>query len=92
MRKPYRLDVSSKDRVLFMFVNEYVPFKYFQNFKLPTDIQAIPIGINSKQGKLLILSLYKPPDQNLDFFFNSMMNMLDDCFNSLRTLYYFRRF
>lgn len=60
-----------------MFLNEFVPSKHFQNFKLPTDIQAIPKEVNLKQRKLLILSIYTPLNQNLDLFLNSMGNMLD---------------
>ena len=67
MRKPYRLDVSSKKVGLLMFVNEAIPSKHLQSFKLTPGIQAMPVEVNLKRRRLLILSIYKPADQNLFF-------------------------
>ena len=60
-----------------MFVNNDTPSKYLQSFYLPGDIQAISIGINLKQRKLLVASIYRPPDQNLDYFLSSITGLLD---------------
>ena len=77
MRKPFRLDVTSRKGGLLVFVNNDIPCKYLRNFHLPRDIQAIPIEINLKQRKLLVVSIYRPPDQNLDYFLSSITSLLD---------------
>ena len=77
MRKPFRPDVTSRKGGLLVFVNNDIPCKYLRNFHLPRDIQAIPIEINLKQRKLLAVSIYRPPDQNLDYFLSSITSLLD---------------
>ena len=49
MRKPFRLDVTSRKGGLLVFVNNYIPSKYLRNSLLPWDIQAISLEINLKQ-------------------------------------------
>ena len=58
-------------------MNNDIPCKYLRNFHLPRDIQPIPIEINLKQRKLLVVSIYRPPDQNLDYFLSSITSLLD---------------
>ena len=41
-----------------------------------SNIFKIPI-FNLKQRKLLVVSIYRPPDQNLDYFFSSITGLLD---------------
>ena len=77
MRKPFRLDVTSRKGGLLVFVNNDILCKYLRNFHLPRDIQAIPIEINLKQRKLLVVSIYRPSDQNLDYFLSSITSLLD---------------
>ena len=77
MRKPFRLDVTSRKGGLLVFVNNDIPSKYLRNSHLPGDIQAIPLEINLKQRKLLVVSIYRPPDQNLDYFLSSITGLLD---------------
>ena len=60
-----------------MFVNNGIPSKYLRNSHLPGDKQAIPLEINLKQRKLLVVSIYRPPDQNLDYFLSSIAGLLD---------------
>ena len=75
MRKPFRLDVTSRKGGLFVFANNDIPSKYPRNFHLSGDIQAIPLDINLKQRKLLVT--YRPPDQNVDYFLSSITGLLD---------------
>ena len=77
MRKPFRLDVISRKGGLLVFVNNDVPSKYLRSFYLPGDIQAIPFQINLKQRKLLVVSVYRLPDQNLYYFLLSITGLLD---------------
>ena len=65
---PFRLDVTSRKGGLLVFVNNDIPSKYLRSLHLPGCIQAIPFEINLKQRKLLVVSIYRPLDQKLDFF------------------------
>ena len=60
-----------------MFVNNSIRSKYLQSFRLPGDIKAILSEINLKQRKLLVVSIHRPPDQNLDYFLSSITGLLD---------------
>ena len=71
------LDVTSIKGGLLVFVNNDIPSKYTWSFHLPGDIQAIHFEINLKQCKLLVVSIYRPPNQNLDYFLSSITCLLD---------------
>ena len=62
MKKAYRFDVSSRKEGLLVYVNK-IPSKYLRSFHLPNDIQFIPIEVNLKQRKLVVVSIHRPPDQ-----------------------------
>ena len=51
--------------------------RYLRSFHLPNDIQAIPIEIHLKQRKLLVISIYRPPDQKMVYFLSSITDLLD---------------
>ena len=65
IKKPYRFDVSSRKGELLVYVNKNISSKYPRSFHLPNDIKVIPIEVHSKQRKLLVVSIYRPPDQKL---------------------------
>ena len=71
MKKPYRFDVSSRKGGLLVYVNKNIPSKYIRSLHLPNDIQVIPIEVNLKQRKLLVVSIYRPPDQKLVYFLST---------------------
>ena len=48
MKKPYRLEVTSKKGELLAFVNKDIPSKYLRDFHLPRNIHAILTEINLK--------------------------------------------
>ena len=77
MKKPYRFDVSSRKGGLLVYVNKNISSKYLRSFHLPNDIQAIPIEVHLKQRKLLVVSIYRPPDQKLAYFLSSISDLLD---------------
>ena len=68
MKKPYRFHLSIR-KALLVYANKNIPSKYLRSFHLPNDTQVIPIEINLKQLKLLVVSIYRPPDQKLEYFF-----------------------
>ena len=77
MRKPFLLDVTSRKGGLLVLGNSDIPSKYLRSFHIPGDTQAIPFEINLKQRKLLFVSIYRPPDQNLDYFLSSITGLHD---------------
>ena len=77
MKNPFRLDVTSRKGRLLVFVNNDIPSKYLRSFYIPGDIQSISFQINLKQSKLLVVSVCRPPDQNLDYFLSSLTDVLD---------------
>ena len=77
MKKPYRFDVSSRKGGLLVYVNKNIPSKYLRSFHLPNDIQVILIEVNLKQRKLLVVSIYRPPDQKLACFLSSITDLFD---------------
>ena len=77
MKKPYRFDVSSRKGGLLVYVNKNISSKYLRSFHLPNGIQAIPTEVHLKQRKLLVVSIYRPPDQKLAYFLSSITDLLD---------------
>ena len=77
MKKPYRFDVSCRKGGLLLHVNKNISSKYLQSFHLSNDIQVIPIEANLKQRKLLVVSIYRTPDQKLAYFLSSITDLLD---------------
>ena len=77
MRKPFRLDVTRRKGGLLVFVSNDISSKYLRSFHLPRDIKVIPFEINLKQRKQLVVSIYRPPNQNLDYFLSSITGLLN---------------
>ena len=42
-------------------------------------MQVIPFEVNLKQRKLLVVLIYRPPDQKLEYFFLSITDILEHC-------------
>ena len=51
--------------------------KYLRRFHLPNEIQVISIEVHFKRRKLLVVSIYRPPDQKLAYFLSSITDLLD---------------
>ena len=72
-KKPYRLDISGNSGGMLVFVNESIPSWY----NSPSDIQAIPIELNLRKTKWLLLPIYRPPCQNEYVFHDHMERVID---------------
>ena len=75
--KPYRLDISINSGGLLLYVKETIPSRFLSKFKIPSDIQAIPIEINLRKSKWLIISIYRPPRTEITHFIESISKLLD---------------
>ena len=76
-KKPYRLDISDRSGGLLVYVKEGISSRYLKDFSLPPDIQFIPIELRLKSYKWLVVFIYRPPSQNLDYFLDNISNLLD---------------
>ena len=86
-KTPYRFDVSSSSGGILVYIKESLPSKTLNEFSMDNDIQAIPLEINFKKCKWLILPIYRPGRTSgehtidnisrlLDFYANKFDNLL----------------
>ena len=75
--KTLQVDVNSRKGGLFVYVRKNIQSKYLQSSHLPNDVQVIPIEVNLKQRKLLVVSIYRSPKQKLANFLSSITDLLD---------------
>ena len=68
-RTPYRKDLSAKSGGLLVYVNSNIPSKVLKIPDCPSDIQVIPVEINLKKQKWLVIAIYTPPSQYKNYFF-----------------------
>ena len=76
-RKPYRLDISDKSGGLLVYVKETLPSRLLTKFKIPPDLQIIPIEINLRKSKWLVVSIYRPPGTEISYFIENITKLLD---------------
>ena len=60
-----------------MFVNEQIPSKELKKIKLPMGLQAIPIELNLRKCKWLLLPIYRLPLQNENQFVSQIQRIID---------------
>jgi len=58
---PYRLDINSKSGGLLVYIKDSIPSKELKQLVIPNGIQILPIEINLRKSKWLIISIYRPP-------------------------------
>ena len=75
--RPYRKDVSAHSGGLITYVNSDIPSHLKTDFSVPADLQVIPIELNLRKTKWLVVSIYRPPKQALDYFIRELSVMLD---------------
>ena len=77
MKKPYRLDISANSGGLLVYVDTNISSKRIFSNVFPNDIQVIILEINIKNRRLLILCIYRPLKQNLNYFVNIISDLID---------------
>ena len=75
--KPYRLDIISNSGGLLFYVKANLPSKLIRFYNFPSEIQCIPIELNISTKKYALLSIYRPPNQNINFFLDKLSEALD---------------
>ena len=79
---PYRLDINNKSGDILVYVKSSIPSRRFSFEELYISIQAIPFEINLRKEKWLVISIYRPPLQNSEYFLNSLTKIIDYFANS----------
>ena len=60
-------------------MNSNVPSKVLKIPDCPIDIQVIPVEINLKKQKWLVIVIYTPPSQCKNYFITELTKILDKC-------------
>ena len=76
-KEPYRLDVTSNSGGILVYVNEQFRSKIVTSLSIPGDIQTIPIEINLRNKKWLLLPIYRPPAQNEAYSIEKIQKLYD---------------
>ena len=74
---PYRLDISNKSGGILVYIKSNIPTRQLNCGNLCKSIQAVPFEINLRKEKWLVISIYRPPSQNSEFFLNSLTSIID---------------
>ena len=77
LSKPYCLNITSKSGGLLLYVKANLPSKLIRFYNFPSEIQCIPIELNISTKKYALLSVYRPPNQNINFFLDKPSEALD---------------
>ena len=67
--KPYCLDVSEKTGGILVYINSSIRTRQLHCKNLNLSIQAVLFEINLRKDKWLVISVYRPPSQNSEYFF-----------------------
>ena len=60
-KQPYRLDVTARSGGLMVLINENISSKTLDGIDIASDMQIIPIELNLRTKKWLLLPVYRPP-------------------------------
>ena len=75
--KPYHLDVFEKSGGILVYINSSMPSRQLHCGNLNLYIQAVPFEINLRKDKWLVISVYRPPSQNSEYFLHELYKMID---------------
>ncbi len=85
-KKPYHLDVSANAGGLLVYVKDHLISRELKGLQMPHDIQVIPIELNWRKTKLLLLPSYRPPNCNEKYFLDNIEKLIDFHSRSIRNL------
>ena len=75
--KPYHLDITSNSAGLLFYVKANLPSKLIGFYNFSSEIQCILIVSNISTKKYALLSIYRPPNQSINFFLDKLSEALD---------------
>ena len=71
------IGINDRSGGLLVYVNENIPSHIKNDFQFSEDIQIVPIEINLRKQKWLIISIYRPPKQNIKYFLENLASIYD---------------
>ena len=74
---PFCLDVSSTSGGILVFIKENIPSKLLTKLTIPSNLQILPIEVNLRKTKWLILPIYKPPSTTENYFLDHMNRLIE---------------
>ena len=75
--EPYRLDRNKHGGGIMIYVREDIPSKILKKHIFPNNIEGLFVEINLRKSKWLIFGTYHPPNQNDNYYFDSLTKALD---------------
>ena len=76
-RSPIRLDINSNSGGVLVYVRKDICHKKIEDLEIPKDIQTIPIEINIRKQKWLLLPIYRNPTQDPRYFIDNVSRIID---------------
>ena len=73
----YHLDIDNKSSGILVYVKSSITSRCLCYEELRISIHAIPFEINLRKEKCLVISIYRPPSQNSEYFLNSLTKIID---------------
>ena len=74
---PYRFDVSSRSGGLLIYIKETIPNKQLKQLFIPKELQILPIEINLRKSKWLLIPVYRPPSTSESYFMDNMNKIIE---------------
>eukprot|EP00794_Sanderia_malayensis_P000652 gene652-1320_t len=75
-KTPYRLDISDRSGGILVYVREKLISKELKLTKAP-GVQIVLLEINIRKQKWLVITIYRPPNQDLKYFLEHLSEILD---------------
>ena len=76
-KAPIRLDITRNSGGLLVYSREDILCRKIEGLEIPKDIQAIPIEINIRKQKWLLLPIYRSPTQDPFYFVDNVCRIID---------------
>ena len=76
-KEPIRLDITRNSGGLLVYSREDILCRKIEGLEIPKDIQAIPIEINIRKQKWLLLPIYRSPTQDPCYFVDNVCRIID---------------
>ena len=74
---PYHMDVTERKGGILVYVKSSIQSLRLTCGNLCDSTQAIPFEINLRKEKWLVISGYRPPTQDREYFLNSLTKLID---------------
>ena len=74
---PFRKDINFSSGGMLVYVNKDIPSKLLKNLIIPSDCQIMPIEINLRKSKWLVVPIYKPPSTNDEYFLENLNRVIE---------------